>query len=428
MNKLILRGKSEDFSAENQPIEARILRWILLLITAICISSLFASQISLFFERIRPLPLAILVLIGCWLVIRERCLNRCFRSGYLIILFYLLSLPASLLLSGGKFASLAILTIGSILIFVAPAYWSFFGVKLLVRAFVAAGVASYLILYRAAGVSAFLDSSNLSRLNLDNSHPNLLGYCAMVYFGASLLLIASNRWVYWISGLLLGGLSFVIMVKASSRGSFVASSIGLLVFLGLIIGSLMVNYSTLKKNSFRKLAAYLAGLVLIAFFVGGIIFSFSSVRVKIEEVMLVNDEYRGIGTGFSGRFDEWSEMWDMYSVPEFLFGIGVRETERSGIIIDNSYLVMAIENGVFGLLVFLLFLLTRLRQWLLFGDEDRSKRFFNFACVAFLFSVLANDFVARYLFSIGNPGAIIMFFVIGYLPLANLGKRNAHAH
>ncbi len=389
-----------------------------LLITSLIL--IFASQVIGSIERFRPVALTLIVLSGGYLFIKFKVLSLCLRGWYLhlILFFYLMSLPAAILISGSPLDSFSILTIGCLIMIVAPAYWFCLGTRGVAYAGVIAGLASYLLVYKVAGASAFLDGNSMERLTLSNSHPNLLGYCAMAFFSFSLILIVSGRWLAWLLGFTLSVLSVVLMVKANSRGAFFASLFGFLFFLGLLAsGYLLKNKKCV--GHFQRSIMYALCMLIVLIVSTGVFLLSPSLNSSIKSILMVDDQYRGIDSGMSGRVDIWHSVIQLYSIPEFLTGIGVRETERDGLIIDNSYIVMCIENGFFGLLAFLVLVVSRLYYWLFRGDFTLKVWIISFTCVAFIVCVMANNFVARYLFSIGNSGGVLALLVLGYIPFSS---------
>jgi hypothetical protein len=378
--------------------------------------ALFLSQTSLLFERIRPGPLAVIIIVGVALMIKLRCSWLCFRDGYIYLVgaFFLLAFPSALFISGAGVESLSILIIGSLILLVAPVYWYVLGVNLFAWACALAIVGSFLIIYRIQGLAGFMEAGSMGRLNLSNSHPNLLGYCAMIFTGISLILIVSGRWFSWIFGLCIMGVSFLIMIKASSRGSLIATSIGLFVFSALLLASFM------GPRIWRRYGTTIGKVVLVIFsaailfgVLAAVFYCIPAISSRMDELLYINDEYRGIDSGMSGRIATWSYVWSEFSVLDFLAGIGVRETERMGLIIDNSYVVMVLENGVFSLLAFVVVYIVRFRR--LVFQSEWADRIVGFACAGLLISVLANNFVARYLFGVGNVGSVIALLALGYI-------------
>jgi O-antigen ligase len=71
----------------------------------------------------------------------------------------------------------------------------------------------------------------------------------------------------------------------------------------------------------------------------------------IDAAFLIDDRYRGFGTGFSGRFSQWSEAWNAFIKHPFLGnGFGYLESIGSPGA-HNFFLFLLSENGLLGLII-----------------------------------------------------------------------------
>lgn len=84
------------------------------------------------------------------------------------------------------------------------------------------------------------------------------------------------------------------------------------------------------------------GLVLLVVLAGFIAFGFTSLGAFVsDKVLLLNNEYRGLGTGFTGRIEGWEEALDAFGRnPIFGQGLGLYSY------VHNGFLQVISEGGV----------------------------------------------------------------------------------
>jgi O-antigen ligase len=132
-----------------------------------------------------------------------------------------------------------------------------------------------------------------------------------------------------------------------------------------------------------------------------------------DSILEFRSEYRGIDGGLSGRSDLWAIIFDKLGSEDFpvVYGAGFRAQVTAKYVdaIDNGYIVMLCEVGVFGLLTWLLMIVSTLLKIL----KRNTRHGCAEAVVAgVLIFILIESFVARYLLAIGNPASIIAITLV----------------
>jgi O-antigen ligase len=122
-----------------------------------------------------------------------------------------------------------------------------------------------------------------------------------------------------------------------------------------------------------------------------------------SDIFLLNDEYRGLDSGFSGRDIRWNAAINSW-FDNYLFGIGFGEsTNFLGYTIDNAYLSALLELGLFGFSLYISLIIFSL--YLSFTRKSK------FNLVFLLVYAIYGIFEKRY-FSVGNPYSIMFIFVL----------------
>lgn len=165
----------------------------------------------------------------------------------------------------------------------------------------------------------------------------------------------------------------------------------LIVALVALAAKLFFGIESTQKRLIAALMIAFVGLVLFIFF-------FADVNAFFNAMFLVDDEYRGSSTGFTGRDQLWGAAWKYFEQSPFI-GNGVGFGEKVGVEPHNFFLYGLSQFGllsffIFGTILFLYFDLYRSnRQWVygllaipifwMFND-----RFFNLNPYPFLFYVV----------------------------------------
>jgi O-antigen ligase len=132
------------------------------------------------------------------------------------------------------------------------------------------------------------------------------------------------------------GLASVLAVIITSRGSLVAMA-----------AFFAVYYVTLK-GSIKAVVHVALGAALLGF----VFLAFNTIYSTIaDDVFLLNNRDRGIGSGFTGRFDTWKQAIELFWKRP-IFGYGFRASLTQSTVefggIHSGYLRILLDSGVVG--------------------------------------------------------------------------------
>jgi hypothetical protein len=200
-----------------------------------------------------------------------------------------------------------------------------------------------------------------------------------------------------------------LAVAAFAAGMFTilqASSRENLVALAAVILVAVVLY--FREMNRPRLWGVLVGTCVALIAIGLLLdpYVFNAVGYVKRDVLLINNPYRGLESGLSGRTGIWSETIDLW-LKAPLLGIGFRQHEQflAGAPAHNAYLAMLADTGVLGLLVYLFLLVASLfASW---GIEDQRTRRF---VMTVLVSYVIIGFFERRAINSGNPYGV--FFLM----------------
>ena len=170
--------------------------------------------------------------------------------------------------------------------------------------------------------------------------------------------------------------NFAILVITSSRS----------VLLSIIISLLLTTFTYLRLDKDNRIRN---------FFFATIIFTIALQFININSIFLINDKYRGIGTGFTGRSEIFQYFLDLTSY----LGLGYLDdpVKYVGLFFHNSYLGILVQSGyVFGsfLIAALLFMTYTLIK--LFLHPKLNEEYFSLLLILpylFLHSLFENPLV-----------------------------------
>jgi O-antigen ligase len=144
-------------------------------------------------------------------------------------------------------------------------------------------------------------------------------------------MLSANRNIRW------GGIGccalFLLMVN--SRGSILA------------LGVFLAVYYTLHKGTMKAVWHAVLAFVLVA---AALLVSSYLKQLVFEDVMRLNDPTRGVGSGFTGRLENWQKGIETFWQRP-LFGHGFRAQrgeEAAGLGAHSGYVTLLIETGAFG--------------------------------------------------------------------------------
>src|SRR6266403_3101549 len=298
----------------------------------------------------------------------------------------------------------------SLCLILARLYMAVVPIREVLEAYFWSGIVSVAILM-ALGFGGLMQSlETLERFTPFSFHPNLLAFLLAGYFCVMVWKFITGRWRMKILSGLVGFACLVIIFLAASRGSLVGIVAGLLFVAGMEI----VRAKKGQRQKILRFSLLTASLLLGLFLYVQNLEQTHAALSYADEVLQFSDDYRGLGSGLSGRLDRWKEVTRVFSDGTFLIGRGMRYTDLSeATIIDNSYLVILYEVGLIPLILI---------TWRFFGIARRfvgnyfhslteSQRNFNLACSLLMVTLLVNNIVDRYLFGVGNPYSLVAFLM-----------------
>jgi O-antigen ligase len=239
----------------------------------------------------------------------------------------------------------------------------------------------------------FVDTRIVGRLTFGMAQPNTL---AIVSFGALACCLAIPNLILRIA---LVTLNLIIILETQGRGSLLAAAITVGAYLTL------TNLHATRRTrlwAFTQLASVVCGLAVLAVY-------WREIVDAVSALLFIEDRYRGVGSGFTGRTDAWQEAYQLFADnPIFGVGFRVHGDYMSGVIksAHNGYLSMLADAGVVGLTTALA--LIAVCSWRLLKMARQGDRT---AIIGFSF-ILGYLFVAifeRLLINFGSATSTLMW-------------------
>jgi O-antigen ligase len=240
----------------------------------------------------------------------------------------------------------------------------------------------------------FTASEESVRLTLSEvTHANHLGLIAL---GTTMTCLAIRSKI--VAGMAIS-INFLGIVAAQSRGALVAAFVGFAIYASLRLVVVRRNRSTW--------IIVISGLILIA----ALIIWSDLIENFITSLLLLNDRYRGLGSGFTGRLEAWKEAFGLFLESPW-FGVGFRMHERYMTILPSShsgYFTLLAETGILGTLCVMIVVIAG------------AVRLVRTACQGHRIAALGAGLVGGYLFlaifervfiSIGNPTSILAWMFL----------------
>lgn len=260
------------------------------------------------------------------------------------------------------------------------------------------GVTQFSELVDALTVSG--DLKWLNRFTPLDLHPDLVG---VIFGGGSILLgvealIASHtaRIVYAASSIV----SIIFVFASSARSS--------LLCLLFCLGCASISPFSRMRLRNKLLLIAIVVLVIVIF-----VLRADSVWSYISDMLELESDTRGLGSGGTGRTELWKQGVDLISGRswELVTGSGLRSSgaDEIGFSTENSYITITLESGI---LLMCLFLTSVTRTILIcltsaWGDMGPvASRLKGISLV--LTFLLLESFFNRYLIAIGNPLSLLM--------------------
>ncbi len=177
--------------------------------------------------------------------------------------------------------------------------------------------------------------------------------------------------------------------------------------------------SAVRLRSYRLVAAIaiVGGIPLVIMSVPSYLAAIGD--VISTDVFKLNDPYRGLGSGFTGRSDLWAEAINTWMRAP-LFGVGYHQSDR--FITDqlgahSAYLSTLADMGVAGLLLYCGLLLWSFLAGLAIEDA-RTRR----VTLALIVGYAVYGLFESRAFNLGNPFSLL-FLMVGFYALADQQRR-----
>jgi len=165
-------------------------------------------------------------------------------------------------------------------------------------------------------------------------HPNWWGELLFCYSVCALAM--PNRVIKWV----MLGVTFLLFYLVQSRGALLAS----LVMIGVY------GASTIQSNLVRP-KHYLYGSIVLSCVVMVLLWRFGFTTILdflTDDVMRLDDSYRGLDSAFVGREEGWALAWETF-LANPIFGQGLDTMTQ----VHNGFLRLAAEGGLIMLVVVL---------------------------------------------------------------------------
>lgn len=174
---------------------------------------------------------------------------------------------------------------------------------------------------------------------------------------------------------------------------------------GLIVAiSLYLFLTRNKKVNYLYISAIMFLLILLILFV---LFYSDIFICQFEKLFALNDPYRGVGTGGTGRVGAWKEAWKIF-LENPLVGVGYRAHEYymvSQSSSHNGFLAILAELGIFGFLSAIMMVSFGIKG--LLNNISQRENIFK---LMIIFSYLIVAIFERYFFNLGNPASLLFIY------------------
>ncbi|MGC2424881.1 MAG: O-antigen ligase family protein [Nitrospirota bacterium] len=238
--------------------------------------------------------------------------------------------------------------------------------------------------------AAHVGLDDKGRLSSEIYNPNPVGLVCVSVIMAALLSRNKIMFLFAIS-------TAIVLYYSDSRTSIMALFIGL------------ASWAVFKRK--RGFSSLTMSCIFfgIAFLMVYVFFNADSIIRAIDNLFAVNDKWRGVGTGFTGRMEAWKEALSIFwSSP--LFGVGFRMHEHymtTASSAHNGYLAVLADTGVTGSVVLFGFI------WLsLFNYLNCTRDVLDFWAIGIICGYLFVGLFERYILNVGNPTSLIVMMML----------------
>jgi exopolysaccharide production protein ExoQ len=248
----------------------------------------------------------------------------------------------------------------------------------------------YSVLGTLAYLPFYLRGAIAGRLSVSEAdHPNHFGLVCFSILGAAF------AWRNWPVRVTISGLMIAMIVAAQSRSALVSSLVMITAFLVLEL-----------KNRKAVLTAIIAGCAVCIV----VLFSFEQIIGAASSVLNLEDQYRGIDSGLSGRVDLWRAGIDIFRDQPFL-GVGFRLQDealparfQAAGAVHNGFLGTLVEVGLVGAIPLFWFMCIGVRN--LWRDSNGNHPGSQLG-LSYVLAYFASALVEPRLLNLANPASVI---------------------
>ena len=298
-------------------------------------------------------------------------------------------------------------------------YTSVVAIREVLEAFFWSGIVSLGLFLPLSFATLMQSIQTLDRFGYVNLQTNLLAFLLTGYLCVAV-------WKFFTSGwrmkILTGAVSLscgVMIFFTSSRGALAGG------FIGCCFGAGMAFMRADRER--RTWLARRIALTAAALVVALLLFDkFTPARDAydfVDQALAISSPYRGVDSGFTGRFDTWRRTVGLLSGGNWLLGMGMRSSDSIYPMIDNSYLVILYDLGLLPLVLILWRFLSILWKYSksCLCATDESQRKFRLVCCLLIIMLLAINIVERFLFGVGNPYSLLALLLFA-APTSAIGQ------
>lgn len=265
----------------------------------------------------------------------------------------------------------------------------------------------YAVLISALLIVVILDGDRLWGRLMGRLHSNLWGSVALAAVPGALIMRNPLLRVALIAFLL-----YTIGWELNSRGPFLFATATVVAFT-----LFWAFHNPQKAVSSRTLIIASLGMIVAGI---GLMMSW---EVISNQLLLINSATRGLGSGFSGRFELWSFLLGVAAEHPFT-GVGFRMHgefvfARDLFSAHNAYLAILVDLGVPGLAIYLLILGTSVYKSIIVSRMTLVG--------TYLISYMLVGLTTGLALNVGNPASILFIFSLMYA-LSVQGRKANRSH
>jgi O-antigen ligase len=186
--------------------------------------------------------------------------------------------------------------------------------------------------------------------------------------------------------------------------------------LAAIVAGLVLLWCYARRLGWQRLRRFVlpvvvvGPIVLIGLYFAGIDL-FSAIGDKFATLFMLNDEYRGLDSGGSGRTDLWKAAINLW-LTHPVFGVGFKghpDLMPDQMLAHNAFLGMLADLGTVGFIAYLLILIPGFYHVIKRGDRGLSAYPQR---LAILVSYLVYGMLESRAFSFGNTYSLLFLLVV----------------